>query len=258
MGTLFGGTFAGVLIPPFLWLWTQKESKKEGTLGLVGATAMVMASHASTSWLAYGTGLLGLCLWPLRKQMRIIRYGIVATLVGLHLSMHGPVWSLIEKIDLTGGSSSYHRYELVDNCIRHFDQWWLLGFRYPGSWGNDMWDLCDQWVVCAVTGGLLSLVFFIMIYSRSFSMIGNARKQISGDRGKEFFLWCLGSFLFANVVASFGINYMVQLQLLLFPLLACVSIAVAEAKREAVQTAKRRKDQHFARSGANHLISQAT
>jgi hypothetical protein len=224
LGTLFGGTFAGVMIPPFLWLWTQKESKKAGALGLIGATAMMMASHASTSWLAYGSGVLGLCFWPLRRQMRVVRYGIVVTLVGLHLVMHGPVWSLIEKIDLTGGSSSYHRYMLVDNCIRHFSDWWLLGYKYYGDWGFDMWDLCNQFVATALTGGLITLVLFIMIYSRSFGTIGKKVKQVKADRAQAWLLWSLGASLFANVVASFGINYMIELQVMLFVLIASTSI----------------------------------
>jgi hypothetical protein len=237
MGTLFGGTFAGVIIPLFLWLRTEKESKKEATAGLIGATSMVMASHASTALLAYGSGLVGLCFWPLRKRMRLVRYGIVATLVVLHLFMNGPVWSLIEKIDLTGGSSSYHRYMLVDNCIRHFDQWWLLGFQYPGTWGFDMWDLCNQFVAAALSGGLVGLTLFITIYSRSFAAIGKARKLVNGNRRYEWFLWSLGSTMFANTVASFGINYMLQLQLLFFSVLACISVASFEAKREAARDA---------------------
>lgn len=235
MGTLFAGTFAGVTIPLFLWLWTERQSRKAAVAGLIGATAMVMASHASTAWLAYGSSLLGLCFWPLRRQMRIVRYGLVATLVGLHLSMNGPVWSLIEKIDLTGGSSSFHRYMLVDNCIRHFDQWWLLGFQYPGTWGFDMWDLCNQFVAAALSGGLLGLTLFITIYTRSFAAIGNARRRVSGDRRSEWFLWAFGSTMFANVVASFGINYMLQLLLLFFPVLACISVASFEAKQEVAR-----------------------
>ncbi len=235
LGTLYGGTFAGVSIPLFLWLWTEEKSKMTAAAGIIGATAMVFASHASTSWLAYGSSLLGLSFWLVRKQMRLIRWGIVAALIGLHIVMHGPVWSLIEKVDLTGGSSSYHRYMLVDNCIRHFSDWWLLGYKNYGNWGFDMWDLCNQFVVAALTGGLITLIFFIMIYSRSFGLIGKTRKRVEGNRAQEWFLWCLGSTLFANVVASFGINYMVQLQMSLFPLLACISIAASSAKRTVVR-----------------------
>jgi hypothetical protein len=237
LGTLFGGTFAGVLIPMFLWLWKEKDRRGAAVIGLIGATAMVAASHASTSFLAYASGLLGLAFWPLRRQMRLIRWGIVATLIGLQMVMHGPVWSLIEKVDVTGGSSSYHRYMLVDNCIRHFSLWWLLGYKNYGSWGFDMWDLCNQFVAVALTGGLVTLVLFITIYSRSLGLIGKTRKRVEGNRAEEWLLWCLGSTLFANIVASFGINYEIQLQMLLFPLLACVSVVAVTARVAVVQRA---------------------
>ena len=236
MGSLYGGVFAGVLIPLFFWLWTERKSRMVACAGLAGATAMVWASHASTSWGTYGGSLLGLAFWPLRKGMRLVRWGIVAMLVGLHLVMNGPVWSLIEKIDVTGGSSSYHRYLLLDNCIRHFGDWWLLGYKYYGSWGFGMWDLCNQFVVAALTGGLVTLVLYIAIFKRSFRAIGMARKRVDGDRRQEYLLWCLGADLFANVVASFGINYVTELMMSLFPLLACISVASFEARRATVRS----------------------
>ena len=236
MGSLYGGVFAGVLIPLFLWLWTERKSRMAACAGLAGATAMVWASHASTSWMAYGAGLFGLGFWPLRKYMRIVRWGLVTLLVGLHLVMKGPVWSLIARIDLTGGSSSYHRYELVDNCIRHFGDWWLFGCRNYGSWGWGMWDLCDQFVVAAVTGGLVTFVLYITIFKRSFGAIGMAMK--GADRKHEWLLWCLGADLFANVVAHFGINYVLELMMSFFPLLACISVATFEAKHVTVRSAE--------------------
>ena len=99
--------------------------------------------------------------------------------------MHGPVWSLIEKIDLTGGSSSYHRYMLVDNCIRHFGDWWLIGYKNYGDWGLDMWDLCNQFVVNALTGGLVTLVLYLTIFKRSFRAIGIARKRVRETAGRN-------------------------------------------------------------------------
>jgi hypothetical protein len=242
MGTLYGGAMAGCLIPFFLWLWTEKKSRMAACAGLAGATAMVFASHASTSWMAYGASLAGLVFWPLRKQMRLLRWGLVAILVGLHLVMHGPVWSLIAKIDLTGGSSSYHRYYLVDDCIRHFGDWWLLGCANYGDWGFDMWDLCNQFVVQALTGGLVTLVLYITIFKRSFRAIGIARKRVEGDRRQEWLFWCLGSALFANVVAHFGINYMFHLSEYFFILLVSISAATFGVKQE-VRLAKVRVEE---------------
>jgi hypothetical protein len=237
MGSLFAGAFAGVLIPLFLWLWTQPKSRFAAFAGIAGSTAMVVATFSSTSYLAYVAGLVGLAFWPLRKRMRLIRWGLVSLLTGLHLVMHGPVWSLIAKIDVTGGSSSYHRYALVDTLITHFNEWWLLGTRNNGAWGWEMWDTCDQFVAVAVTGGLLTLILYILILKRGFGLVGNARKQADGDRAQEWFLWCLGSSLFANVVAHFGINYMIQLQLVLFPLLACICVASAEIRQATAEKA---------------------
>jgi hypothetical protein len=232
MGCLYGGVFAGASIPLFLWLWNESKSRAAAYAGIAGAVAMVLTSNSSSSLLALAGSILGIAFWPLRKQMRAIRWALSLTLIGLHLVMHGPVWSLIARIDLTGSSSGYHRYYLVDNCIRHFSDWWLLGYKYYNNWGWDMWDLSNQFVVAALGGGLITLVFYIMIFSRSFSAVGTARKRVNGNRRDEWFLWCLGADLFANVVAHFGINYMAQMMMTLFPLLAFISVAANEAKQK--------------------------
>jgi hypothetical protein len=238
MGALGSGAFAGVLIPLFLWLWTEDKSRIAAYAGLAGATAMVFASHSSTSWLAYGASILGIGFWFLRQRMRLVRLGLVALLVGLHLVMNGPVWSLIEKIDLTGGSSSYHRYMLVDSCIRHFGDWWLLGSKYYADWGFVMFDVCNQFVLTALRGGLLSLVIYIAIYKRSFGMIGSARKREAGDSHYEWFLWCFGSALAATIVSSFGINYTFHLMICFFCLLVGISVATKKERRTTVQRAE--------------------
>ena len=237
LGNLWAGALAGSSIPFFLWMWTEKNSRMAACAGLVGATAMVFATHASTSWMTYGASLMALGFWPLRKRMRFVRWGLVVILIALHLVMHGPVWSLIEKIDLTGGSSSYHRYMLVDNCIRHFGDWWLLGSKNYGDWGWDMFDLCNQFVANAFAGGLLTLVLYIMIFKRSFRAIGISRKRAEKDRDRrqEWLLWCLGAVLFANVIAHFGINYMTHLSMYLFVLLVCISVVTFEARQLKVR-----------------------
>jgi len=244
MGCIYAGVFGGVLIPWFLWLWTTGKSRILALAGFAGATAMAITSNSSTSLLALGGSLVGLAFWPLRKQMRLVRWGLALSLVTLHLVMKAPVWALIAHIDLTGSSSGDHRYKLMDNCIRHFSDWWLIGYQYYNNWGWDMWDLCNQFVVIALTGGLLTLIFYIAIFKRSFAAIGNARKDVNGDRAREWLLWCLGVDLFANVVSHFGINYMAQLMMSVFPLLACISVAAYEAKQSTTERlAVPKKDQ---------------
>ena len=80
---------------------------------------MILACNSSTPLLALFGGIIGLGFWFFRKKMRLFRWLLVITLTVIHLSMKAPVWALINHIDLTGSSSSYHRYFRVDNFIRH-------------------------------------------------------------------------------------------------------------------------------------------
>lgn len=229
------GVFGAVLVPLFVWLWSGGKSRLAAALGMAGATAMTLASNSSTPELAYVAGIGGLCLWSLRRRIRLIRWGLVIMLLLLHLVMKAPVWALIARVDLTGASSGYHRFILVDNCIRHFADWWLLGTRVYDTWGWDMWDLSNQFVAKAFTGGLVTLILFILILSRGFGGLGSARKLVEGNRTEEWFLWCCGAALFANVVAFFGCSYMAQMQMAFFPLLAIISVATFEALQTVVE-----------------------
>ena len=246
LGNINAGVFGGALMPLFLWLWTKEKSRVIACVGIAGATAMAFTSSSSTSLLAYGGSLLGLCFWPLRRRMRAVRWGLALTLLVMHLVMKAPVWALVARVDLTGSSTGYHRYMLLDNCIRHFSDWWLLGYRHYSLWGDFMYDLCDQYVWVAVTGGLVTLVLYLTIFSRSFGAIGTARKHVEGDSGQEWLLWCLGSTLFAHVLASFGISYLAQLQMALFPVLACISVAAFEAMQATVRTVETQGKLQFA------------
>jgi hypothetical protein len=245
LGSISGGAFGAALIPLFLGLWTDRKDRMVAIAGVVGATTMVVTSNSSTSLLAFAATVVAIFFWPLRKQMRLLRWGLALTLIALHLIMKAPVWALITHIDLTGSSSSYHRYYLVDNCIRHFSDWWLLGYKDYDKWGFLMFDMCNQFVVQAVCGGLLGLVAYIAIFSKSFGAIGKARKNVEGDRKREWFLWCLGSTLFSVVVAHFGINYPATTEIGLLTFWTAISVATFEVKRPAEAKVEIPDDSHI-------------
>jgi len=255
MGALTAGPLAGALIPMFLWLWREKKSRMLAFAGLAGATAMVITSNSSTSWMALAGGLLGLAFWPLRERMRLIRWGVLGGLVGLHLYMKAPVWALIARIDLTGSSSGYQRYALIDMTVRHFRDWWLIGTPDYVNWGWDSYDLCNQFVSVALTSGLLALIVYILIFTRSFGAIGRARKLVSGGP-QEWFFWCLGANLFATLVSYFGINSGALLMVCLFALVAFISVATFEVRRATVRSAKPQGQEQFGfASGAEEAQS---
>jgi hypothetical protein len=218
--SLTAGTFAATLVPMFLLLWRGK-SKAMAVVGLIGCSLMTICSNSSTPLLAYTAGIFGLCFWPIRTRMRNVRRGLVIGLVSLHLVMKAPVWFLLARIDLTGGSSGYHRAELVDQCIRHFWDWFLIGTKDAGTWGYDLWDSQNQYVQVAESGGLAALVFMIVMIKRSYANLGNARKLIASKR-QQWPLWLLGSAMFAHLTGFFGINYFDQARVNWFFLIAAI------------------------------------
>jgi hypothetical protein len=228
--SILAGTFGAVLMPLFVGLWWK--SKKYRTIAVVGilsSTVIAVACNSSTPALAYAGGVVALCLWQARRRMRAIRWGLVLTLIALHLVMKGPVWSLIEKIDISGGSSSWHRYMLIDQCIRHFGDWWLFGIKDTSVWGWDMWDTANQYVSVCENSGLLPFLLFLAILVYGFKYLGRARRDAAQDKDKKtaLFIWALGSALFANVVAFLGISFFDQTMVGWYALLAMIPAAIA-------------------------------
>jgi hypothetical protein len=230
--SILAGTFGAVLIPLFVALWWRgRKYRKIAVLGVISATVITLACNSSTPVLGYAAGVLALCLWPLRQWMRAVRWGIALTLVGLHLVMKAPVWHLISRIDITGGSSSWHRFMLVDQCIRHFGDWWLIGVKDTSVWGWDMWDTANQYVSICDNSGLLPFILFLAVLVYGFKYLGRGRRAAK-DKQTALFMWALGSALFANTVAFFGISYYDQTMVAWYALLAMIPAAISVLPKE--------------------------
>jgi hypothetical protein len=224
---LLAGTFGATLLPLFFLYWHSGKSKTVAVIGILSATIMTICASSSTPFLAYAAGIGAVCFWPLRKRMRLIRWGILIVLVTLNIVMKAPVWFLISHISLFGSSSSDHRAYLVDAFVRHFSDWWLLGTNDAGNWGWDMWDTSNQYIAEGEGGGLASFICFLAMISLCFSWIGKARKAVEGDRTKEWYFWFLGAAMFANVVGFFGVSYFDQTRIMWYALLAVIATATS-------------------------------
>jgi hypothetical protein len=232
--SIIAGCFGATLFPLGIWLWAKGSSLRLYALvALFCSVVMVVTSASSTPVMAFLGALVAFGFWPLRKQMRWVRRGLVAMLVMLHMVMKAPVWQLIARIDVVGGNSADHRYQLINQTILHFSQWWLIGTASNDDWGWDMWDTANAFVGTAISAGLLGLIFLIMLFSRSFRAIGGARAAWDGDRNKEFEYWALGSLIFAQLMVFVGVSYFDQAILVWYVFLCMVIVLTKPAAQPA-------------------------
>lgn len=201
------GTFAATLIPLFIWLWDKGKSRLSAVVGVVGSMIIVTASASSTPLMSTMAIAAGLLMWPLRKSMRAIRWGMVVFVILLQMVMKAPVWFAIAHIDLVSGNSGWHRAMLIDSLVNHFRDWWLIGVQSTANWAFEMTDQANQFVYEAESGGLITLVAFILLISWSFGRLGDSRKIVDGDKKKEWMLWLFGLALLAHVISFFGIAF---------------------------------------------------
>jgi hypothetical protein len=226
------GVFGAVLLPLFLSLWRKGGSRVLAILGVIAGITIAVTSRTSTALLTCVAAALGVALWMLRDQMKPILWGLVAMLVGLHLAMKAPVWALLARIDLVGGSTGWHRYKIIDNFITHFWDWCWFGSTNYWTWpgGDDMWDLANQYVLIGESKGLLPLLCFVATIVYCFKYLSRARRAAGPDLRRTWWLWLLSTALFANVVAFFGISYFDQSFVCWYALLAMIIAATTPYK----------------------------
>ena len=229
------GVFGATLMPLSLALW-WKEHRAAAASGFCAASIIVACSLSSTPVLACTVALGGLCLWPVRRHLPLLRWSAVAALMVLQLVMNAPVWALIQNAGVIGGSSGYHRYILVDSFFRHFGDWWLLGARNAGDWGYLSYDIANQYVGIGESAGIVPFVLFIAIIVYAFKYLGRARMAANAANDRRF-LWAIGCALLAHVVAFFGLSYFDQLLVSWYAVLAIISAVAAASPRSSATPA---------------------
>lgn len=221
---ILAGTFWATLLPLILALWWRGLSGRVlASVGAVSALFIVVACNSSTPLAAAAAGIFALTLVSARRWMRAVRWGLVFTLFGLHLVMNKPVWHLISRIDLVGGSTGWHRYYLIDQAINRVNEWALVGTRSTAHWGHQLFDVTNQYVLEGVRGGILTLALFIAVISFAYRAVGRTlRRMEGGDRAQMMMAWSLGAALFVHTMAFIAVSYFGQIIVVWYLTLAAI------------------------------------
>lgn len=232
---IIAGTFGVVMVPLFVGLyWNQRKYWYLSSLGIAGSATIMIASSSSTPIMSLPAGLLALSMWAFRNKMSLMRRIFLVMLVITQLFMNHPIWFLIDRVSGILGGSGWHRAMLIDNFVRHFFDWFLIGTRDNPNWGWSMWDVDNAYVAAGLMGGLLGFILYIKIFVKAYQFLGESRRLAesgnwsennqSNAHGDARLVWAIGSALFANSIAFFGIVYFDQSILAWYTLLSIISL----------------------------------
>jgi hypothetical protein len=225
MHPIMAGAFGAALFPLFFALaWGRRKAL--ALCGMAAAIVITITSASSTPLMGLVTGIIGLCLWPFRKRMRLIRWGMLFALIVLQVVMKAPVWALIGRLDVVGGSTGYHRQFLMDQFFDRVSEWWLVGTRSTEEWGPTflvMHDVTNEFIRIAVDGGLLTLILFIVVIALCFRNVGRARAAFGKNPAMERLAWAFGASLAVHLAAFMGSSYFDQMIVLWYSSIAFIA-----------------------------------
>ncbi|MBI2412392.1 MAG: hypothetical protein HYV24_04195 [Deltaproteobacteria bacterium] len=229
------GTFGAAVFPLLIALrLVGGNGRALMAFGAIAASVITLSTSSSGPLLGYLAGIAALCMWFFRDRMREFRWALALTLIALHLVMKAPVWALLARANVFGGSTGYHRFYLFDQFLRRFNEWWLFGVRSTADWGYYLFDVTNNFVRIGVDGGLSTLVIFIAILAFSFQSIGRAVRSTEDDVQQKIY-WALGASLLVHVVSFFGVSYFDQIKVVLYMLLGMISVARSLSEEAAYE-----------------------
>jgi hypothetical protein len=230
--SILAGCFWASIMPMFAALWWKSAKERTwGVIGLAASSIIVLCCASSTPIMGVLSAIIGGLFFYFRNSMRIVRWCILLTLIALHLLMNAPVWHLISRVSAVGGSTGWHRFNLLNQAILNFNDWWFSGCsgQTVVLWGVYAGDITNQYVLEGIRGGLLTLCLFIAIIVIAFREVGRLWRLQIRHPYRCALAWTLGVSLFVHCVNFIGVSYFGQIWVLWYLLLAIIGSLSVQA-----------------------------
>lgn len=235
---ILAGCFWAVLLP-MVAAKVLRRDPWQRAVGIVGGLAIlsiVLFCSSSTPLIVLGCNGLGCLVYFFRRHMRLIRWGAFLGLFSLHLYMKQPVWHLIARIDVVGGSTGYHRYKLIQSSIDNFQEWWVCGIPSTAHWGYFMFDITNQYVLEGVRSGFVAMLAFIWVLVYAYKHVGETLPHVQRNPYLSLLSWSLGVSIFShmNVFLAVSISHSGQSLLAILFVLAGISAMAPDGAAQPV------------------------
>jgi hypothetical protein len=219
---ILAGCFWASVLPLILGLWFHGGRwRREAILGSMCACGIIVLCASSTPVSALLFGIVGGLAFFVRRHLRVILLCIVVLAVFVHFSMNKPIWHLIARIDVAGGSTGWHRYHLIDAAINRANEWWLVGIRNTGHWGYGLQDVTNQYILDGVRGGIWCVLLLLMAIFVGFRHVGQLVKR-AANKQQLYTAWAVGVCLFIHILCFVSVSYFGQITILWYMCLAMI------------------------------------
>jgi hypothetical protein len=225
---ILAGTVGAACLPVALYLW--KRHRRHALMGLFAATGIVAASTSSGPIMMSAFIIFGMLLWKFRTSLRPILWLGLLGVIALDFLMKAPVYFLIARIDIAGGSKGWHRAQLIRSAIEHLDEWWLAGTDQTRHWmatgigANEMHtDITNHLLAAGVMGGLPLVLILVLIIAAAFRAVGRSLRNNDLDSEHRFLAWTLGAILFGHVMNFLSISLFDQSVVFFYLVLAAIA-----------------------------------
>lgn len=236
---ILAGSFWAAMIPFFVALWFGTKDRILSVAGVASALLIIFACSSSTPVAAVGLVIIGWMMYLVRAHMSTVRWSIVGALIGLELLMQKPVYHLISRIDLVGGSTGWHRYHLFDQFVKRTSEWFFVGTPSTAHWGYGLFDVTNQYVLEAVRGGILPLVFFVAMVVAAFLAVREVLNGTKDNRAHQMLGWAIGVAIFTHSMIFFAVSYFGQIVVLWHLTLAIAASAAMLSRAPETSVVRR-------------------
>lgn len=223
------GCFWATLIPIFYSWFKANRNKRLFVTAIIACLCNVFFSASSTPIMTVLSAFIFWNFFNYRVYGRVIFYSTCLGLLVMHIIMKAPVWHIIARVNVFGGSTGWHRYFLFDNFIKHASEWFWFGTNSTSHWGHGQSDLTNQFVLEGVRGGSITLLIFIILIYQAVRIPGVLSLKTNNPEIK-WFNWGLCVCMLSHFITFWGVSYFGQINMLLCLVFSFISFALESPK----------------------------